>query len=312
MSHADTAPLADDPRLLRAGETVLLIDRKQRVYLRTLQAGGRVSVRGAPMPADSLIGMPEGSTLRTQRGETFLMLRPTYAELIPNLPRRAQPIYPKDVGIVLLWGDIAPGMRVLEIGVGPGALTLGLLRALGASGSLVSYERREDFAAAARENVLRFHGPAPNWTIRLGDAADGLAEREVDRIVVDVPEPWALLEPIATALRPGGVLTCFIPTVLQVKQLVDALAAHDGFASVRTLETLLRHWEVSGRSIRPAHRMVAHTGFLVFARRLAPGVRASQLTPYRPYSSGPTSDHGTASRIEDDEGGDPREDLDEA
>jgi tRNA (adenine57-N1/adenine58-N1)-methyltransferase len=186
-----------------------------------------------------------------------------------------------------------------------------LLRALGTTGTLVSYERREDFASAARENVRRFHGPAPNWTIRTADAADGLHERDVDRIVVDVPEPWVLLEVIAAALRPGGVLTCFIPTVLQVKQLVDALMAHDGFASVRTLETLLRHWDVSGRSIRPAHRMVAHTGFLVFARRLAPGVRASQLTPYRPYSSGSTSD-GTASRIEDDEGGDPREDLDEA
>jgi tRNA (adenine57-N1/adenine58-N1)-methyltransferase len=311
VSRADAAPASDDPRLLRAGETVVLIDRKQRVYMRTLQAGGRVSVRGAPVPAESLIGMPEGSTLRTPRGETFLVLRPTYADLIPNLPRRAQPIYPKDVGIVLLWGDVAPGMQVIEIGVGPGALTLGLLRALGTTGTLVSYERREDFASAARENVRRFHGPAPNWTIRTADAADGLHERDVDRIVVDVPEPWVLLEVIAAALRPGGVLTCFIPTVLQVKQLVDALMAHDGFASVRTLETLLRHWDVSGRSIRPAHRMVAHTGFLVFARRLAPGVRASQLTPYRPYSSGSTSD-GTASRIEDDEGGDPREDLDEA
>jgi tRNA (adenine57-N1/adenine58-N1)-methyltransferase len=301
-----------DTRPLRAGESVLLIDRKQRAYLRTLEPGRRVSVRGAPVPAESLIGMPEGSTLRTPRGETFLVLRPTYAELIPNLPRRAQPIYPKDVGIVLLWGDIAPGMRVVEIGVGPGALTLGLLRTLGAGGSLVSYERRDDFAAAARENVRRFHGEAPNWTLRIADAADGLLERDVDRIVVDVPEPWTLLGPTATSLRAGGVLTCFLPTVLQVKQLVDALEAHDGFACVRTLETLLRYWDVGGRSIRPAHRMVAHTGFLVFARRLAAGVSASQLTPYRPYSSRSTTD-GAASRLdEDDEGGDPREDLDEA
>ena len=310
MSTAEPAIVPSDPSLLRAGESILLIDRKQRVYLRTLQAGGRVSVRGAPVPAETLIGSPEGTTLRTARGETFLVLRPTYAELIPRLPRRAQPIYPKDVGIVLLWGDIAPGMRVVEIGVGPGALTLGLLRALGSTGTLVSYERRDDFAAAARDNVARFHGPAPNWTIRVADAALGLDERAIDRIVVDVPEPWALLEVIAASLRPGGVLTCFLPTVLQVKQLVDALGVHDGFASVQTLETLLRPWEVSGRSIRPAHRMVAHTGFLVFARRLAPGVCASQLTPQRPYSSGPAND-GTASRFEDDEGGDPRQDLGE-
>jgi tRNA (adenine57-N1/adenine58-N1)-methyltransferase len=310
VSIAEPVSARADPSLLQAGESILLIDRKQRVYLRTLQAGGRVSVRGAPVPAETLIGCPEGTTLRTARGETFLVLRPTYAELIPSLPRQAQPIYPKDVGIVLLWGDIAPGMRVIEIGVGPGALTLGLLRALGSTGTLVSYERRDDFAAAARANVERFHGAAPNWTIRIADAGLGLEERGVDRIVVDVPEPWTLLEVIAASLRPGGVLTCFLPTVLQVKQLVDGLGAHDGFASVHTIETLLRHWEVSGRSIRPAHRMVAHTGFLVFARRLAPGVRASQLTPQRPYSSGPTND-GTASRLEDDEGGDPRQDLGE-
>jgi tRNA (adenine57-N1/adenine58-N1)-methyltransferase len=312
VSTAVPATETADASLLRAGDSVLLIDRKQRVYLRTLQAGGRVSVRGTPVPADTLIGVPEGTMFRTPRGETFLVLRPTYAELIPSLPRQAQPIYPKDVGIVLLWGDIAPGMRVVEIGVGPGALTLGLLRTLGTTGALVSYERRDDFAAAARDTVRRFHGDAPNWTIRTADAALGVAERNVDRIVVDVPEPWGLLDVIAASLRAGGVLTCFLPTVLQVKQLVDALTAHDGFATVRTLETLMRYWEVGGRSIRPAHRMVAHTGFLVFSRRLAPGVRASQLTPSRPYSTDSTND-GTASRLnEDDEGGDPRQDLDEA
>jgi len=311
VSVADPSLVVPDPSLLRAGESILLIDRKERVYLRTLQPGGRVSVRGAPVPAERLIGAPEGTMLRTARGETFLVLRPTYAELIPNLPRRAQPIYPKDVGVMLLWGDIAPGMRVVEIGVGAGALTLGLLRALGAGGTLVSYERRADFAAAAQDNVRRFHGPALNWTLRVADAADGLAERQVDRVVADVPEPWALLDVVAAALRAGGVFTCFLPTVLQVKQLVDGFAAHDGFGCVRTLETLLRHWNVDGRSVRPEHRMVAHTGFLVFARRLAADGDGAQLTPYPPYSSR-SADDRTASRLEDDEGGDPRQDLGEA
>jgi tRNA (adenine57-N1/adenine58-N1)-methyltransferase len=135
----------------------------------------------------------------------------------------------------------------------------------------VSYELREDFAATARDNVARFHGDAPNWTLRVTDALAGIVERDVDRLVVDLAEPWQLLDAAATALRPGAVVTAFVPTALQVKQLVDALRAHGGFGAIETLETLLRHWHVRQRSVRPVHRMVAHTGFLVFARRLAPG-----------------------------------------
>jgi tRNA A58 N-methylase Trm61 len=189
------AAAASDASLLQAGDSILLIDRKRRVYLRRLQAGGRVSVRGTPVPADSLIGRPEGSMLRTDRGETFLVLRPTYAELIPNLPRSAQPIYPKDVGIVLLWGDIARHARRRD-GVIP-ARSLWACCGPRRQRTLVSYERRDDFAAAARENVSA--STAPNWTVRVADASLGLAERDVDRIVVDVPEPWTLLDVIARA-----------------------------------------------------------------------------------------------------------------
>jgi len=257
--------------LLREQDAVVLVDRKERQYLRVLRRGKSISVRGAPIPCDALIGLPEGTLVETAHGESLLVMRPTYAELIPNLPRRAQPIYPKDVGPILLWGDFRPGDLALEVGIGPGALTIALLRAVGPGGRLVSYETREDFATLARENVARYYGEAPNWTLHVADAFAGLHERDVDRVVVDLAEPWLLLDAVAAALRPGGVVTGFVPTVLQVKQLVDALRAHGAFGAVETLETLTRFWHIRDRSVRPVHRMVAHTGFLVFARRLAPG-----------------------------------------
>ncbi len=297
---------------LRDRDAVIVVDRKQRTYLRTLRTGRVLTVRGNAVPCDELIGRPEGTVVTSARGERLLVLRPTYAQLIPSLPRQAQPIYPKDVGPLLLWGDIGPGMSVVEVGVGPGALTLALLRAVGPTGALASYELREDFAARARDNVERFHGPAPNWQLRVGDAFAGLAERDVDRIVVDLAEPWRLLDRIAEALRPGGVVTGFVPTALQVKSFVDGLRAHGGFAAVEMLETLTRFWHVRDRSLRPEHRMVAHTGFLVFARRLAPGTSFA-LTPTDRSDTTDGEDtraHDPGS-THDDQGGDPREGLDD-
>ena len=297
--------------LLRDRDAVVLIDRKERTYLRTLKRGGRVAVRGMPIPADLLIGREEGLLVEMPSGERLLVLRPTYAQLIPSLPRAAQPIFPKDVGPMLLWADVRPGDTVVEVGTGPGATTLALLRAVGPSGRLVSYELREDFAERARDNVARYHGPAPNWTVRVGDALAGLLERDVDALVVDLPEPWRLLTCAADTLRAGGSLACFLPTALQVKELVDALRAHGAFGADETLETLLRHWHVGPRSLRPQHRMVAHTGFLVFARRLAhePIVR-SELTPSPSYSTRiPLGD--SPGSTHDDEGGDPPEGLED-
>jgi tRNA (adenine57-N1/adenine58-N1)-methyltransferase len=253
---------------LRAGESVLFIDRKEREYLRTLRPGAHIHIRSGSIAADDLIGGPEGRTVENSGGEPFLVLRPTYANLIPNLPRRAQVIYPKDVGTILLWGDIGPGMHVVEIGTGPGALSMALLRALGPDGRLTSYEIRADFADMARANVQQFFGAAPQWTIRLADAREGIEERDLDRMVIDLAEPWTLLPAARRALRPGGVLVAYLPTVLQVKQFVDQ-ARVAGFAAVQVIETLLRGWHVSGLSIRPEHRMVAHTGFVVTCRRLA-------------------------------------------
>jgi tRNA (adenine57-N1/adenine58-N1)-methyltransferase catalytic subunit len=270
-SPAPAAPpdrTGSDPSLLREGESVLFIDRKARSYLKRLRPGRPVSIRGSAIPSEDLIGAPEGVVVRSSHGEWFQVFRPTYAQLIPHLPRKAQVIYPKDVGTILLWGDIRPGATVVEIGVGPGATTMALLRAVGSDGSLTTYEIREDHVTMACDNVARFHGEAPNWTVKLGDAYAGLDERDVDRIVVDVPEPWRVVPHAAAALRPGGVLIGFVPTVLQVKQLVEALR-DGGFAAVETIESLLRNWHVKDQSVRPEHRMVAHSGFLVVARRLA-------------------------------------------
>jgi tRNA (adenine57-N1/adenine58-N1)-methyltransferase len=260
------------------GDNLLFIDRKNREYLRRVRTGRPVKLRDGTIPADDLIGQPEGRYVRNTRGDSFLVLRPTYAQLIPNLPRQAQPIYPKDTASILLWGDIYPGARVIEVGTGPGALSMALLRAIGPTGALYSYELREDFATLARGNVERFHGTGDNWTIKVRDAREGFDESEVDRITIDMPEPWDLLPGIAAALRPGGVLVIYVPGTTQIKQAGDALAEDRRFGHTQTFETLLRTWHVAGRSVRPDHRMVAHTGFLMVSRRVLP----AELPPEEP------------------------------
>jgi tRNA (adenine57-N1/adenine58-N1)-methyltransferase catalytic subunit len=251
------------------GDAILLIDRKHRQYLKTLRAGGKLSVRGGKIDCDALIGLAEGSRIQTSMGDWFLALRPTYAQLVPNLPRAAQVIYPKDVGSILVWGDVRPGATVVEAGVGAGALTIALLRVIGPEGRLVSYESREDHIEMARGNVARFYGEAPHWTVKQGDVYEDVTESDVDRVLLDVPEPWRALPAAARVLVPGGVFVGYLPTVLQVKTLVDELARHPQFGAVETFETLQRFWFVGERSIRPEHRMVAHTGFITVARRLA-------------------------------------------
>jgi tRNA (adenine57-N1/adenine58-N1)-methyltransferase len=231
-------------------------------------------VRGGRIEPETLIGAPEGAIVRSSLGEYLQVFRPTYAQLVPNLPRQAQVIYPKDVGTILVWGDVCPGARVVEVGVGPGATTIALLRAVGQTGEVITYEVREDFVRMARDNVARFYGPAPHWRVVVGDAYAAIDARDVDRLVVDVPEPWRVVPHAASALRPGGVFVGFIPTVPQMQQLVGALR-DGGFAAIEAMETLQRFWHVTDRSVRPEHRMIAHSGFLIVARRLAPARAAA-------------------------------------
>jgi len=247
---------------------VLFIDRKGRRYLKILERGRKITIRGE-IRADELWGRDEGSRVKLSSGEPFLVLRPTYADLIPLLPRAAQVIYPKDTGPMLVWGDVFPGATVIEGGVGAGAFTIALLRAVGPHGRVISYELREDFAARARRNVATFFGDAPNWELKLRDLYQGFDETGVDRIFVDLPEPGRALDIVARALRPGGVFVSYVPTALQLKEVVESLQQHPLFAEIESFETLLRNWHVKGMSVRPVHRMVAHSAFIIVARRLA-------------------------------------------
>ena len=263
----------------QADEPVVLIDRKDREYLSRLDQRRPIAIRGGKIAVDDIIGRDEGSVVRSTLNEPFLVFRPSLPQLIPNLPRTAQVIYPKDLGPILIWADLFPGARIVEAGVGAGALSMALLRAIGDDGQLFSYEIREDFAALAQKNVARYFGPAPNWTVTLGDVTAELAETNIDRVILDLPEPWQVVEPVWKALRPGGILLCYLPTVLQVKSLVDALRDDQRFACIETSESLMRFWHFKGMSARPQHRMVAHTGFLTSARRLAEGQKDIPRAP---------------------------------
>lgn len=253
---------------LHENDAVLFIDRKGRRYLKILRAGKRIEIRGQIEP-ETLFGLAEGSRVKSSAGESYLVLRPTYADLIPHLPRAAQVIYPKDTGPMLLWGDVYPGATVIEGGIGAGALTIALLRAVGPHGQVISYEIREDFAAAARRNVAAFFGDAPQWTLKLRDLYAGFDETGADRIFLDLPEPGRALDVVAPALRPGGVFVGYVPTAIQLKDTVEALQRRPDFGEIDSFETLMRHWRVKGMSVRPEHRMVAHSAFIIIARRLA-------------------------------------------
>lgn len=253
---------------LEAGERVVLLDSRGRRYLVRLEAGGTFHYHGGAVPHDLVIGSEEGTTVHSTTGAGLVCFRPRLADFVLKMARGAQVIYPKDLGPILVYADVFPGARVLEAGTGSGGLTLALSRAVGPEGRVVSYESREDFHVVARDNVEAFFGKVPAWLeLRLGDVREVAATGETfQRVLLDLAEPEAVLAEVATALLPGGILCGYLPTTGQVQQLVLGLEAR-GFAEIETFEVLLRKWHVAPRSVRPDHRMIAHTGFVTVARK---------------------------------------------
>ena len=249
------------------GEPISLVDARGRRYLKRLRSGHRITIRGTVIACDDLIGGSEGGLTSAAEQERFRVRRPAYEELAGQLSRPAEPIFAKDAAAILMHADVRPGDRVIESGVGAGLFSIAALRALGPSGRLCSYELREDLARTARRNVADWFGEAPGWKLVVRDASAGFDEQRGDRVILDLPEPVPVLDSAAAALRPGGSLAVYLPTILQVKEVRDALAEHSAFCDARTLEVFERGWHIDGRSVRPDHRMVAHTAFLTFARR---------------------------------------------
>lgn len=255
------APLAE-------GELIMLFDRQGRRYPVRLRAGGRFDFARGSVRHDQIIGQPEGAVVYSSVGEPLIAVRPRLADYILKMPRRTQVIYPKDIGSILVWADIFPGARVLEAGIGSGALTLALLRAVGPAGQVIAYETRPEFLNLALRNIGDFLGTPPNLITRLADVYEGIEETDLDRVLLDVPEPWRAVPHAARALRPGGIIMVYLPTTIQVHQAVMALVEHPDFGLIEAFETLHRPWDISRMSMRPAHRMVAHTGFIIVARRV--------------------------------------------
>jgi len=258
-------------RPFEVGERALLFDNKGRRYLVPLVPGGEFHTHSGPVAHDDLLGRDEGVQVRSSRGARYIAVRPTLADVVLKMPRGAQVIYPKDLGPILMLADVFPGAQVFESGLGSGALSMALLRA---GAVITGYELREDFAARARANVAAFAGPAAltRYQVSIRDSYEGIDAAGLDRMVLDLPEPWRVVKHGETALRPGGILVAYLPTIGQVAQLRDQLD-HSAFGMAETIEVLQRGWHVEGPSVRPDHRMVAHTGFLTAARLLGPGAR---------------------------------------
>jgi tRNA (adenine57-N1/adenine58-N1)-methyltransferase len=257
------------------GERITLTDPKGRRHSIVLAVGGLFHTTKGSISHDDLIAQPEGMVVNTTGGMPFLAMRPLLHEFTVSMPRGAAVVYPKDAAQILMSADIFPGARVLEAGAGSGALTCSLLRSIGPTGSLTSYERREDFANFARRNVANFFAATPaNWELRIGDLVGSLTDDPVDRVVLDMLAPWECVAVLAEVILPGGVFCAYVTTTTQLAQTVETLRVHGGFTEPEATESLVRAWHVAGLAVRPRHDMVGHTGFVITARRMAPGFTA--------------------------------------
>jgi tRNA (adenine57-N1/adenine58-N1)-methyltransferase len=261
------------------GDQVQITDPKGRRHTVLLQAGKQFHTHQGAVEHDELIGSPEGVVVASTNGTVYLAFRPLLMDFVLAMPRGAAVVYPKDAAMVVGYADIFPGARVIEAGAGSGALSCSLLRAVGETGFVHSYERREDFAEIARRNVERFFGaPHPRWQLTTGDLVESLTatplDEPADRVVLDMLAPWECLDAVSRSLIPGGLICCYVATTTQLSTVTEALREHGSFAEPSPFETLLRSWHVEGLAVRPDHRMIGHTGFLVTARRLADGVLA--------------------------------------
>jgi tRNA (adenine57-N1/adenine58-N1)-methyltransferase len=260
---------------LANGDRIHLVDQKRRQYALTLKAGETYQFSGQRIAHDALIGRPDGSIVTLSGGKKMVALKPTFGDYVLKMPRGAQVLYPKDLAIIPMWADVYPGARVFEAGTGSGAMTMALLRAVGPSGLVVTYDIREDFSQTAQTNIARYMNPT-NLRCFRKSAYEGIDMLEdqvpFDRVVLDLPEPWQVIPHAVNALRSGGIYLSFVPTIPQVMQTVEALERATVFGMIETFETLLRTWSIQGRSVRPDHRMVAHSGFITVARKVEPGL----------------------------------------
>ncbi|GAA4624299.1 tRNA (adenine-N1)-methyltransferase [Cellulomonas oligotrophica] len=309
MTHDATVPPAPTGAALRrgplrVGERVQLTDPRGRLHTITLQPGGTFHTHKGWFRHEELIDQPEGVVVRTSSGIEYLALRPLLSDYVLSMPRGAAVVYPKDAGQIVTMADIYPGATVVEAGVGSGALTLSLLRAVGDGGRVHSVERRDDFAAVARGNVEAFFGGQhPAWRLHTGDLADVLptiAEPgTVDRVVLDMLAPWENLDAVAHALAPGGVLIGYVATATQLSRLAEDVRTDGRYTEPQAWESMVRGWHLEGLAVRPQHRMIGHTGFLLTTRRLADGVVAPERRRRPAKGSYPVAGDG-APVVEDD------------
>lgn len=256
--------------MLKYGELVALVSPKGRVYVKRLVEGKKYHFYEGILDCDDIAGRPAGCVVATSLGKKFFIYRPTLIDFIMSMPRRSNIIYPKDISMILLWADIFPGCKVFTAGAGSGALLIALARVLGDSGKIIAYDNREDMLETSRKNLEEFLGPRDNVVLSLGDVYEEIPDKELDRVILDVPEPWRALGPVAEAAVDGGIIIAYVPTIGQAERFYKAVEERDDYAYPEVMEVLFRTWHVSEMSTRPNHRMVGHTGFLCRAFKICP------------------------------------------